>query len=259
MVLANAAVNDSVGGTASGVGNVIADNAQSGVLIGASSTETTTHSAVQQNVIFANGGLGIDLAPQGVVNCTTPPPGPNDNTPCPVIQSATTTQVRGTACSNCSVDVFSASNEADDQGHGEGQIFLGRATADTTGAWSLILTPGQIATGQQVTATGDDASRLRGGGRDIRVRGQLSHEVGTWLAPRQTAIQSRRTAQVSYGLSKEDDIIALVSHLRISHRALLFRLAPIHGKVQLGSGRPSFSAGAKKTRMTRSSTMLWKR
>jgi titin len=153
VVLGNGAVGDTIGGTTRGAGNLIAHNGEAGVLIGASAVDTATHSAVQRNAIFANGGLGIDLAPRGVVNCATPPPGPNDYTPCPLIQTASTTAISGTACANCTVEVYLASNESDDQGHGEGQRLLGSVTASANGAWSLALATGQVSAGQRVTAS----------------------------------------------------------------------------------------------------------
>jgi hypothetical protein len=61
--------------------------------------------------------------------------------------------VRGTACAGCTVEVYIASNEADDQGHGEGTIYLGSATADRSGTWSLALAGGRLSPGQYVTAT----------------------------------------------------------------------------------------------------------
>ena len=134
-------------------GNVIAHNGQSGILVGLSSSDTAVHTPMSQNTIFANGGLGIDLAPQGTVNCTTPPPGPNDFTPCPVINRASTTQVSGTAPANTTVEVFIASNELDDLGHGEGQTFLGSVVANASGQWSLSLPAGKLVHGQFVTAT----------------------------------------------------------------------------------------------------------
>lgn len=153
VVVGNGAVNDSIGGAASGAGNVIAHNGGAGVLVGTGASDTGTHSAVQRNAIFANGGLGIDLAPQGTVTCASAPPGPNDNTPCPTVTRATTAVVRGTACAGCTVEVYRASNEADDQGHGEGHVLLGSTTATTGGAWSLTLAAGQVTAGQRVTAS----------------------------------------------------------------------------------------------------------
>ena len=153
MILDNGAVNDLVGGTSGGAPNTIANNGQAGVQIGSSASDTGTHSPVHQNSIFNNLGLGIDLAPLGTVNCTTSPPGPNDYTACPVITSATTSQIKGTACGGCTVEVYVATGEADDQSHGEGKTLLGSVTAATGGSWSLTLAPGQVASGQPVTAT----------------------------------------------------------------------------------------------------------
>jgi parallel beta-helix repeat protein len=151
------AVNDAVGGTVSGAGNVIANNSGSGVLIGTGSSDSATRGPVQRNITRNNGGLGIDLAPQGVVDCTTPPPGPNSYTPCPIVNPVTTPQVTGTACDGCTVEVYIASDEANDQGHGEGAKFLGAVVAGPTGSWSLPLTPGQVSAGQKITATATTA------------------------------------------------------------------------------------------------------
>jgi hypothetical protein len=152
------AMNDTVGGTAAGAGNVIVNNGGSGVLIGTGASDTNTRGPIQRNITRNNGGLGIDLAPQSVVNCTTPPPGPNSYTPCPVVNPVTTPQVTGTACGGCTVEVYIASDEPDDQGHGEGATLLGVTTADPTGNWSLSLTAGsQLSVGEKVTATATTA------------------------------------------------------------------------------------------------------
>jgi hypothetical protein len=134
-------------------GNVIAHNGQSGILVGLSATDTAVHTPISQNSTFANGGLGIDLAPQGVVNTATNPPGPNDYIHAPVITQANTAQVSGTAPANATVEVFIASNEANDHGHGEGQTFLASTTANATGNWSLSLPSGKVTSGQVLTAT----------------------------------------------------------------------------------------------------------
>jgi trimeric autotransporter adhesin len=133
--------------------NLIADNGQSGILIGSSASDTNLHTPISENEIFSNGGLGIDLAPQGTVNTNTAPPGPNDYTHAPVITSATTTTVSGTAPANTTVEVFLALAGSGDQGHGGGEIFLNSVTASSSGTWSLTLTSGQVSAGQLVTAT----------------------------------------------------------------------------------------------------------
>jgi titin len=147
------AVNDSVGGSSGGAGNDIAFNVGAGVLIGLSSADSGTHSAVQANIVHSNGGLGIDIAPVGAVNCTTAPPGPNDNTACPVIVAATTGAVSGRACAGCSVEVFLAAHAPDDQGHGEAAAVLGATLAAQDGSWTLAISPGRLSSGNRVTAT----------------------------------------------------------------------------------------------------------
>ncbi|VTS06302.1 FG-GAP-like repeat-containing protein [Tuwongella immobilis] len=53
--------NNTIGGLAAGAGNRIANNALAGVLV-----ESGTGNRILSNIISANGGLGIDLAPVGV-------------------------------------------------------------------------------------------------------------------------------------------------------------------------------------------------
>lgn len=138
--------------------NTVANNSTDGILVGNSSTDNV-HIAININTIFNNGGLGIDLYPGGTVDCTTATSGgPNDYINCPVITLATPTQISGTACSGCSVEVYVATNEADDQGHGEGKTFLGNATADGNGNWSVSVS---LSGGTQITAT---ASTTTSGG-----------------------------------------------------------------------------------------------
>jgi parallel beta-helix repeat protein len=149
----DSAVNDTIGGTGAGAGNVIDANRGPGVLIGSSAADSGTHSAVQGNLIEANGGLGIDLAPSGTVNYSTAPPGPNDYVGCPVIATATTTTVTGHACPNCLVEIYLAAAAPDDHGHGEGAALLATTTAAADGSWTATLRPGQLTEGAPVTAT----------------------------------------------------------------------------------------------------------
>src|SRR5205823_5562875 len=94
--LTGGASGDVVGGTVPSDANTVAGNIGAGIQIGASAGDVT-HVSVQGNRTFANGGLGIDLAPTGV-DCSTTPPGPNDYVPCPVVTAASTSSVSGTAC-----------------------------------------------------------------------------------------------------------------------------------------------------------------
>ena len=79
--------NNTIGGTAAGQGNVIADNTLSGIAVRATSTSTgaqltfATGDKIFGNSIFGNGGLGIDLldGPKGNQSgVTTDDPGDTD-------------------------------------------------------------------------------------------------------------------------------------------------------------------------------------
>lgn len=153
VVLEDGASVDVVGGGAAGDGNVVAGNGGPGIQVGRSERDRTTRVAIEGNSTFANAGLGIDLAPVGTVDCSTPPPGPNDDVPCPVITGARPSEVRGTACAGCTVEVFAARPDAGDSGHGEGAVLLARVLASPTGAWSASIPSGELAVGDPVTAT----------------------------------------------------------------------------------------------------------
>jgi titin len=71
------ASRNSIGGTTTGAGNVIAFNGEDGVLVGSDpgqgfNNPAGTRNAINQNRIYSNGGLGIDLGPNDGVT-------PNDN------------------------------------------------------------------------------------------------------------------------------------------------------------------------------------
>jgi hypothetical protein len=147
-----------VGGTAAGAANRIAYNLISGVTVRGSSSKV----AVRANNISWNGDLGIDLDPLDAVSCSASDggaPTANGGQNCPVITGATTSNVHGTDSTNGDVvDVFVATNEADDTNpgggtlHGEGVTYLGSATV-SGGVWSLPIGVGKLGHGQWVTAT----------------------------------------------------------------------------------------------------------
>lgn len=160
-----------IGGTAAGAGNVIANNGAQGVLVTGSSS-VPRGIGILGNSIHDNGALGIDLAPNGVTGVTADDPcdadtGPNDLQNFPVILSAVSgggsTTIQGTLDSVASgtyrVEVF-ASPAADPSGHGEGAVFLGAVVGDVAtdvschGTW-LLTVPGSYAS-QAITATASD-------------------------------------------------------------------------------------------------------
>ncbi|MEP6695484.1 MAG: hypothetical protein ABJA34_01250 [Pseudonocardiales bacterium] len=134
-----------------GPGNTIAYNTY-GVQMQATASQppNSTHydtpwNRLTQNSIFSNGGsaLGIDLAPYGKANA----PGTstivdafvNHGILAPVITSASTSAVSGTSCANCLIEVYltDAALTSTLAGYGEPKTYLGTATADGSGAWSL--------------------------------------------------------------------------------------------------------------------------
>ncbi len=111
-------------------GNTIANNASHGVTV-----TTGLGNRIQANSIYSNAGLGIENTSGG-----------NTELPPPVVASVTATDVSGTACANCAIDVFS--DAAD-----EGRWYHGQTSADGTGSWSI-----PMAIFGNATATATDAS-----------------------------------------------------------------------------------------------------
>ena len=129
-IAANARGN-AIGGTAAGQGNLVAFNTGNGVEIVGPSTIGNT---IRGNSIHSNGGEGIDNVNGG-----------NGELAPPVITGFGS--VMGTACPNCTIDVYS-----DDED--EGRIYEGSTTADGAGDWTFDGSP----EGPNVTATAIDAA-----------------------------------------------------------------------------------------------------
>ena len=113
-------------------GNTIAYNSDVGVHV--------THSpynTIRANSIHSHPGRGIVLTDGG-----------NTMLSAPVVTAATTTDVSGTACPGCTVEVFS---DAED----EGQVYEGSTIADTSGAFTF--SKGSPLTGPYITSTATDS------------------------------------------------------------------------------------------------------
>lgn len=110
-----------------------------------------------QNWIFGNSGLGIDLRPG---DCLGEMVTPNQNIQPPQISSANTTQVSGTACPNCIVELFISDKEnlpdASGENAGEGKLFVAQGSADGSGNFSIPVS-GLVA-GMILTATATDGA-----------------------------------------------------------------------------------------------------
>jgi hypothetical protein len=166
-----------IGGTDGTGANKIAFNTRGGVYVG-----LAWDSAIRQNEIFGNGGLGIDLAPLGcnyLLGCRGTVV-PNDSCDAdnggnhlqnfPVITAAgpaasgSGTVIQGTlnsvAKQSYVLDFFSNDN-CDASGNGEGKNFLGSAsvnTGDTCDGVFNVLVPGNVAQGKFITVTATDAN-----------------------------------------------------------------------------------------------------
>jgi hypothetical protein len=139
--------------------NIIAHNGRSGVAV-----DSGRRVAIRSNIIFANGGLGIDLGPAGVTpnDPGDADAGANDLQNFPFITSVVTagerTTISGTLSSTPDssffVQLFS-NTAADPSGYGEGAALLPGIPVTTdasgNGAFSLALNP--LPEGTAITAT----------------------------------------------------------------------------------------------------------
>ena len=146
--------------------NRIAFNAGIGVRIEGA---TATGNRIQANPIYANGGLGIDLAGDGVTlnDANDADAGPNLLQNFPVIDLAYSAgrarvegQLESAPNSTFSVDFF-AGAERDPMGYGEGRRYLGSTTATTDASGRatfqvVLLAP--TFNGDYVTATATDSA-----------------------------------------------------------------------------------------------------
>jgi CSLREA domain-containing protein len=137
--------------------NYIAWN-ERGITAGAT-TGTSIQNTFHYNNIYYNDQLGIDLFPWGV---TPNDPGDadlgaNNLQNFPVITSATTSTVQGTACLGCTVEIFES--EEDPSGYGEGISPIGEGFTDSSGNFSISVDPLSTAgVCDYVTATATDSN-----------------------------------------------------------------------------------------------------
>jgi len=126
ILIANSS-NNTIGGAAAGTGNLIAYNSGPGV-----SVTGGTGNLISRNSIYANTGLGIDLAPGGVTvnDSVDADAGPNDLFNYPILTTAVISgsnlMLSGYARPGSIVEVFVA--ESDPTGFGEGKTYLFTAT-----------------------------------------------------------------------------------------------------------------------------------
>ena len=129
--------HNSIGGAGAGEGNLIRNNHGHGVRVQDSGTVANT---ITRNSIGPNDGAGIALRDGGNVGLSAPRV---------IAKDLAAGTASGTACANCTVEVFSASDN-------EGQTYEGTAVANGTGAWTLAA--GHAFAGPYLTATATDAA-----------------------------------------------------------------------------------------------------
>ncbi len=117
-----------------GPGNVFANNKKGGIYLTDNSSDGNIFT---QNSFYNNGGLAVDIAPGGVNanDSGDGDSGPNQQLNFPEITQASTSQVSGTACSNCTVEIYIADASAGE--YGEGKTFVGSTKANGSGDFSL--------------------------------------------------------------------------------------------------------------------------
>ncbi|MCD6578874.1 right-handed parallel beta-helix repeat-containing protein, partial [bacterium] len=142
----DSAQSNTIGGTISGMANIIAFNAWDGVYIHGNLTD---NNRISGNSIFSNTGLGIDLAADGVTlnDAGDADTGPNENLNFPVITDIVQTgidtyTINGTAVASIEVELYIVNNStasvtADPTGYGEGYEYYTTLITDVSGNFSL--------------------------------------------------------------------------------------------------------------------------
>ncbi|MCC3531862.1 MAG: DUF4347 domain-containing protein [Microcoleus sp. PH2017_21_RUC_O_A] len=161
ILIPDGASNNAIGGTAAGQGNTIASNLLSGVNIIAG-----TSNRIQNNSIFGNAGIGIDLGNDGITNNdpSDPDTGANNLQNFPVLTTANVSggnvTVAGTFNSIPSAN-FTLQFFANTPPGTQGQTLIGSATVTTDAAGNATFNqvfPVAVAPGQLITATAIDAA-----------------------------------------------------------------------------------------------------
>ena len=114
-------------------GNTAAGNSMSGI-----QSAFGNRSTCRRNSTYNDNGAGLWLNCLDAADCVTPP----------VLKSVGATNVSGTACANCEVEVFSDAGS-------QGRYFEASGIADSQGAFSIVL-PNPVR-GPNVTATATDS------------------------------------------------------------------------------------------------------
>ena len=158
--------NNTIGGIAAGLANVIAFNTKAGV--GLEQLNTDTGNTLSANSIYSNQTLGIDLGNSGVPltnNAAGSQAGPNHLLNYPVLTSASASSVSttitgsltGTPGQTFTIQFF-GNVAADPSSYGQGQTYVGLTTVKTNSSGNATFTfvaPSNVG-GQLLSATATD-------------------------------------------------------------------------------------------------------
>ncbi len=145
-----------------GPGNIIAGFNLGGILIdnrlGSGPNEPADNSdenRIFQNSFYDNDGLAIDILPVGVNynDENDVDEGPNGMLNYPVFTNVSASSVSGTACANCTVEVYIADRASGY--YGGGRQYIGETVADSNGLFTMSVL-GEVVSGHAVTALAID-------------------------------------------------------------------------------------------------------
>lgn len=160
------AINNLIGGTDTGAGNVIANNTQDGI---GTTSGSGTGNAILGNLFRNNGDLAIDIDDNGVTanDLNDTDTGANDRQNFPVISSATLSGTDLTVSGLLDTDGLTTQYRIEfygnpvgtaDATNGEGRVYLGSTTVTTDGSGDatfagVVINGVTLAAGDTVTAT----------------------------------------------------------------------------------------------------------
>jgi hypothetical protein len=245
------AANNVIGGTTAGAANIIAFNAQAGVIVTATGT---TGNRVRGNSIFSNGALGLDLSAvpfpaDGVTlnDLGDADAGPNNFQNYPVLTEAragASTRVAGslnsTATTTFTLD-FYANATADPSGYGEGQRYLGSISVTTDAAGNVSFdTPLPAATspGEFITATATDPAGNTSEFSAVRLAAPLSLIVQE-LRINDGSAQRSNVETVAIQFNQDVNLQALINGGTIGNAVQLFTGTT---KISLAANRYQYNA-----------------
>lgn len=182
--LYNGTINNTIGGDSEVEMNTIVNNGDAtteyGIYLYAGTTDANQ---ILRNKIYQNHGTEIKLYT-----------GANNDKAAPTITTDSSGAVSGTATAGDTVLVFDASSD------GGAEAYVGQATADATGAWSLTLDSAYNTNGNTLTATATDATN---GTSQLATSYTIANAASAPVADNATASTNEDTA-ITLALSATD-------------------------------------------------------